>query len=46
MSNISEKLKNLNGEKASEGNYNNGQKVGEWIYYQADGFIKYVENYD
>ena len=34
------------GQKHVKGTFKDGKKVGEWIYYKEDGFIKKVENYD
>ena len=31
-----------NGRKKEEGTYKNGEKVGEWIYFNTDGFIERV----
>jgi len=29
-----------NGNKRSEGNFKDGNRVGEWTYYQEDGSVK------
>ena len=34
-----------NGQKEEEGTYKDGEKDGEWIYYNENGFIDKVDNY-